>query len=125
MLSLYPSCKAISRFIQNCAAASTNHPERGFGRVVAKSETIPVGTPSTVMLMSCPPNPLPTDAPDLQGDKPQGLQSGVAVEKLFPAKFAKIKSRQDALQTTFSVFLDTFYPPNFGYVSLRRNIHLD
>jgi ABC-type dipeptide/oligopeptide/nickel transport system permease component len=29
----------------------------------------------------------------------------VAVEKLLPAKLAKIKSRQDALQTTFSVFL--------------------
>jgi hypothetical protein len=39
----------------------------------------------------------------------------VAVEKLFPAKSAKIKSRQDALQTTFSVFLDIFYPPNVGY----------
>ena len=38
------------------------------------------------------------------------------VEKLFPAKFAKTKSRQDALQTTFSVFLDIFYPPNFGYL---------
>jgi hypothetical protein len=39
----------------------------------------------------------------------------VGLEKLFPAKFAKIKSRQEALQTTFSVFLDIFYPPNFGY----------
>ena len=39
----------------------------------------------------------------------------MGVEKLFPAKFAKIKSRQEALQTTFSVFLDIFYPPNFGY----------
>jgi hypothetical protein len=39
----------------------------------------------------------------------------VGVEKLFPAKFAKIKSRQGVLQTTFSVFLDIFYPPNFGY----------
>jgi hypothetical protein len=39
----------------------------------------------------------------------------VGVEKLFPAKFAKIKSRQDALQTTFSVFLDIFYLPHFGY----------
>jgi hypothetical protein len=38
----------------------------------------------------------------------------VAVEKLLSAKFAKTKSRQDALQTTFSVFLDIFYPPNFG-----------
>jgi len=40
----------------------------------------------------------------------------VGVEKLFPAKFAKIKSRQEALQATFSVFLDIFYPPNFGYI---------
>jgi hypothetical protein len=38
----------------------------------------------------------------------------VGVEKLFPAKIAKIKSRQDALQTTFSVFLDIFYPPNLA-----------
>jgi hypothetical protein len=37
----------------------------------------------------------------------------VGVEKLFPAKFAKTKLRQDALQTTFSVFLDIFYSPNF------------
>ena len=41
-------------------------------------------------------------------------KTGVAVEKLLPAKFAKIKLRQDALQTTFLVFLDIFYPPNFG-----------
>ena len=38
----------------------------------------------------------------------------VAVEKLLPTKFAKIKSRQEALQTTFSVFLIIYYPPNFG-----------
>jgi hypothetical protein len=37
----------------------------------------------------------------------------VAVEKLLRAKFAKIKLCQDALQTTFSIFLDIFYPPNF------------
>jgi hypothetical protein len=42
-------------------------------------------------------------------------ETSVGVEKLFPAKFAKIKSRQETLQTTFSVFLDIFYPPNFGY----------
>jgi hypothetical protein len=36
----------------------------------------------------------------------------VAVEKLLSVKFAKIKSCQDAPQTTFSVFLDIFYPPN-------------
>jgi hypothetical protein len=41
------------------------------------------------------------------------LLSGVAVEKLLPAKFAKIKLRRDDLQTTFSVFLDIFYRPNF------------
>ena len=41
------------------------------------------------------------------------MPTGVAVEKLLSVKFAKIKSRQDALQTTFSVFLDIFYPPNF------------
>jgi hypothetical protein len=39
--------------------------------------------------------------------------SGVAVEKLFRTKLAKIKSRQDALQTTFCVFLDIFDPPSF------------
>jgi len=37
------------------------------------------------------------------------------LEKLLPAKFAKIKSRRRLLQTTFSVFPDIFYPPNFGY----------
>jgi hypothetical protein len=42
------------------------------------------------------------------------VKSGVAVEKLLSAKFAKIKSRHDAQQTTFSVFLDIFYPPIFG-----------
>jgi hypothetical protein len=41
------------------------------------------------------------------------VKSPVAVEKLFPAKFAKTKLHQDALETTFSVFLDIFYPPNF------------
>ena len=45
----------------------------------------------------------------------QLVSSPVGVEKLFPAKFAKIKLRHDALQTTFSVFLDIFYPSNFGY----------
>src|SRR5271155_107672 len=38
--------------------------------------------------------------------------SGVAVEKLLSAKFAKIKSRSEALQATFSGRLDIFYPPN-------------
>jgi len=41
------------------------------------------------------------------------MQTGVAVEKLLSVKFAKIKLRQDALQTIFSIFLDIFYPPNF------------
>ncbi len=36
----------------------------------------------------------------------------MAVEKLVASKFAKIGSRQDALQTTFSVFVDIFYPLN-------------
>jgi hypothetical protein len=44
--------------------------------------------------------------------------SPVGVEKLLPPKFAKIKFRQDALQTTLSVFLDIFHPlpipPNLG-----------
>jgi len=39
-------------------------------------------------------------------------QSGVAVEKLTPAKIAEMKSRQDALQTIFSGRLDIFHPPN-------------
>ena len=37
----------------------------------------------------------------------------MAVEKLLSVKFAKIKLRQDALDTIFSIFLDIFYPPNF------------
>jgi hypothetical protein len=41
------------------------------------------------------------------------MKTGVVVEKLLPAKIAKIKSRQDALQTSFSVFLDVFHPSNF------------
>jgi hypothetical protein len=38
----------------------------------------------------------------------------VAVEKLLPAKFAKIKSRQEAPQSIFPGRVDIFYPPNFG-----------
>jgi hypothetical protein len=38
----------------------------------------------------------------------------VGVEKLVAPKFAKIESRQDALQTTFSVFLDIFYALNLA-----------
>jgi hypothetical protein len=41
----------------------------------------------------------------------QLAKNPVAVEKLLPAKFAKITSRQDALQATFLVFPDIFYPP--------------
>jgi hypothetical protein len=37
----------------------------------------------------------------------------VGVEKLAVQKFTEIASRQDALQTTFFVRLDIFYPPNF------------
>jgi hypothetical protein len=51
------------------------------------------------------------DTRDSAGNS-QVVKSPVGVEKLFPAKFAKIKSCQDAPQTTFSVFLDIFYPPN-------------
>ena len=36
----------------------------------------------------------------------------MGVEKLAVQKFAEITSRQDALQTIFSVRLDIFYPPN-------------
>jgi hypothetical protein len=49
------------------------------------------------------------------------LTTGVAVEKLLPAKFAKIKSRQDALQTISSGRLDIFYPPNFGCLGLKAS----
>jgi hypothetical protein len=50
----------------------------------------------------------------------QVTRTGVAVEKLVAPKFAKIKSRQDALQTTFSVFLDIFYPPNLAVQDEKR-----
>jgi hypothetical protein len=49
----------------------------------------------------------------LKPRNPSMSESRVAVEKLLRAKCAKIKLRQDALQTTFSIFLDIFYPPNF------------
>jgi hypothetical protein len=39
-----------------------------------------------------------------------GHRPGYAVEKLTPAKIAKIKSRLDALQAIFSGRLDIFYP---------------
>jgi hypothetical protein len=38
----------------------------------------------------------------------------VGVEKLLPAKFAKIKSRQEAPQSIFLGRVDIFYPPNFA-----------
>jgi hypothetical protein len=38
----------------------------------------------------------------------------VAVEKLSSGKCSEKTLRQDALQTTFSVRVDIFYPPNFG-----------
>jgi hypothetical protein len=40
----------------------------------------------------------------------------VAVEKLLAVKITKTKLRQDAPQTTSSIFLDILYPPNFGYL---------
>jgi hypothetical protein len=39
-------------------------------------------------------------------------KTGVGVEKLAVQKFVEIASRQDAIQATFSVRLDIFYPPN-------------
>jgi hypothetical protein len=39
----------------------------------------------------------------------------VAVEKLHHQKMPEKTLQQEALQTTFSVFLDIFHPPNFGY----------
>jgi len=42
------------------------------------------------------------------------LKTGVAVEKLLLAKFAKIKSRQEAPQSIFSGRVNIFYPQNFG-----------
>jgi hypothetical protein len=53
------------------------------------------------------------------GERPLAINR-VGVEKLLPAKFAKIKSRQDALQTTFSIFPDIFYPPIFDCFEENR-----
>jgi hypothetical protein len=56
-----------------------------------------------------------------RGRKCESSQGGFKCNRLWvlknssPRKLARIKLRQDALQTTFSVFLDIFYPPNFGY----------
>ena len=45
----------------------------------------------------------------------------MAVEKLLPTKFAKIKLRQEALQSIFSGRLDIFYPPNFGCLGRKAS----
>jgi hypothetical protein len=61
----------------------------------------------------------------LQGSETQGwktensgiphlVKNPVAVEKLHPTKFAKIKLRQEALQSIFSVRPYIFHPPTFG-----------
>ena len=47
--------------------------------------------------------------------------TGVAVEKLLPTKFAKIKLRQETLQSIFSGRLDIFYPPNFGCLGRKAS----
>ena len=52
--------------------------------------------------------------PALQASFLSIVDTGVGVEKLLPAKLAKLKSRQDALQTIFSARLDIFCPPDFG-----------
>jgi hypothetical protein len=43
----------------------------------------------------------------------QLLKPGVGVEQLLPSKPAKIKSRQEALQSIFSGRRDIFYPSYF------------
>jgi hypothetical protein len=55
----------------------------------------------------------------LKPRNPSMSESRVAVEKLLRAKCAKIKLRQDALQTTFSIFLDIFYPTIFDVLGKR------
>jgi hypothetical protein len=45
----------------------------------------------------------------------------VAVEKLLPAKLAKIKSRQEAPQSIFSGWVDIFYPPNFACLGRKES----
>jgi hypothetical protein len=44
----------------------------------------------------------------------------VAVEKLAHSEFAKIGSRQEALQTIFPTLLDIFYHPIFDSVQKNR-----
>ena len=47
----------------------------------------------------------------------QLLLTCVAVEKLFPVKFAKTTLHQDALQTPFSVFLTLAIPQLLGVLT--------
>jgi len=44
------------------------------------------------------------------------LRNPVAVEKLAHSEFARIGSRQEALQTIFPSLLDIFYHLNFGFL---------
>ena len=44
----------------------------------------------------------------------------VAVEKLARSEFAKIRSRQEALQTIYLNLLDIFYHPIFVFFQKRR-----
>jgi len=44
----------------------------------------------------------------------------VAVEKLAHSEFAKIGSRQEALQTIFLSLLDIFYHPIFDFFQKKR-----
>jgi hypothetical protein len=48
------------------------------------------------------------------------LRTGVAVEKLAHWEFAKISSRQEALQTISPSFLDIFYRRIFGFFRENR-----
>ena len=47
-------------------------------------------------------------------------RTGVAVEKLARSEFAKIRSRQEALQTIYLNLLDIFYHPIFDFFQKRR-----
>jgi hypothetical protein len=48
------------------------------------------------------------------------LRNPVAVEKLGHSDFAKIGSRQEALQAIFRSLLDIFYYPIFGFFQKNR-----
>jgi len=50
----------------------------------------------------------------LQSQSGRRVQSPVAVEKLTRQNMAENTLRSEALQTTFSVFLDIFYPSNLA-----------